>query len=105
MEIPTHPKCNKCEVELKKLKDFLENRPWKYGCRATIEINQDFLGDGWHLDNVQFDNREAKKLRKEYEKAISEGRGDYNLQELLNNLSWSGWFDDSSTQSIKGDEK
>ena len=93
MEIPIHPKCSKCESESEKLKEFLENRPWKYGSRATIEIKQDYLGDGWHLDNVTFDNCEAEGLREEHAKAVSEGR-EYDLQSLLNNLSWGGWFDD-----------
>ena len=88
--------CKKCESEFERLNSFLEDRPWKYGCRATIEITQDYLGNGWHLDNVKFDNREAKNLRAEYEKAVSEGRGDtYDLQGLLNNLSWYDWYDDS----------
>ena len=98
MEIPTHPKCEKCKLELENLEEFMKNRPWKYGSRATLEIRQDFLGDGWHLHNVQFDNYEAESLRKEHDKAVSEGR-DYDLQSLLNNLSFGGrdsvgWYTD-----------
>lgn len=88
--------CKKCEVELERLNKFLEDRPWKYGCRATIIITQDYLGNGWHLDNVKFDNREAEGLREEYAKAVTEGRGDtYDLQGLLNNLSWYDGYDDN----------
>ena len=104
MEIPTHPKCNKCEAELEKLKEFFDNRPWKYGSRATLEIRQDFLGDGWHLHGVKVDNHEAEGLRKEHDKAVSDGR-DYDLQSLLNNLSFGGWFDDSSNTSKIGEQR
>ena len=86
-------KCGVCEVELEKLKEFIENRPWKYGCRATLEIRQDFLGNGWHLHNVTVDNHEAEGLREEHDKAVSEGR-DYDLQSLLNNLAFGGWYSD-----------
>ena len=96
LHVPLKEGCKKCEAELERLNNFLSDRPWKYGCRATLEIRQDYLGNGWHLDNVHFDNHEAKGLREEYEKAISEGRGDtYDLQRLLNNLSWYDWYDDN----------
>ena len=85
-------KCVKCVTELDKLKEFFENRPWKYGCRAVITIHQDFLGAGWHLESVEIDNREAENLRKEYEKSVAAGC-DYDLQGLLNNLSWGGYYD------------
>ena len=91
MEIPVHPKCNKCKSDLEKLKEFMENRPWKYGSRAVVHIKQDFLGDGWHFEIDRFDNYEAESLRKEYEESENK---DYDLQGLLNNLAWGGVYYD-----------
>lgn len=108
MELPftLHEKCSKCKLELERLRNFFEDRPWKYGCRATIEIRQDYIGNGWHIGKVTFDNHEAVGLREEYEKAVSEGRGDtYNLQEFLNNLSWGGWYDDSLPDILVREEQ
>jgi hypothetical protein len=88
-----HERCTTCTPQIEKLRGFFENRPWKYGCRAVIEVRQDFLGGGWHLHEVAIDNREANDLREEHDKAVAEGR-DYDLQGLLNNLSWGGHYSD-----------
>ena len=85
--------CEKCKTDIEKLQQFLKDRPWKYGSRATIEIRQDYLGGIWHLQLLKIDNYEAEQLRKEYEK--SNNKDTYDLQGLLNNLDWYDYYDDS----------
>ena len=99
--------CKRCKDDLEKLNQFLEKRPWKYGSRATIEIRQDYLSGGWHIQLLEIDNYEAETLRAEYEK--SKNKDTYDLQGLLDNLDWYGSYDDrdgydSSISTKNGDE-
>ena len=86
--------CEKCEESLERLTNFLEKRPWKYGSRITMEIRQDYMGGGWHLEVTKIDNGEAEQLREEYKKSMEKGNPDYNIQRLLDNLSWYDSYDE-----------
>jgi hypothetical protein len=85
--------CERCRNDLEKLLQFLENRPWKYGSRATIEIRQDYLGEEWHIQLLKIDNYEAEALRAEYERI--KNKDTYDLQGLLDSLDWYDSYDDS----------